>query len=268
MINVLKGMLIAISMLVPGVSGATMMMTLKVYTPSLEFLSALSERKLVHKKMMLHLFGGALLGLIGFSPVMMFLLKHFNESIRFFFFGSILYGIWILVKQIPFDKVRAHHILYIFIGITVAMGLESIETSQFIQENPNLLIILLGGIGIAVALILPGVSTSFVLLTLGLYEPVLEALSTFNFKFIGLLIGGVLFGCLITAKVLMTLLKTHPVGTTILILGFVIGSLWEVVPSVPTALNVGVVLLGVLFMVIIERLSVKLDEKNDKIKKN
>lgn len=265
MINILKGFIIATSLLVPGVSGATMMMTLNVYTPALEFLTGLTQGKLVYKKMMLHLFGGALLGLVGFSFVMQYLVTHFGKWIGYFFLGSILYGLWIMIKQIPFDRLKKHHFFYLIIGILIAVSLESLEATKLISESPNLALILLGGIGIAVALILPGISTSFVLLTLGLYEPVLEALSTFNFGFIGLLLVGVLVGCLLTAKLLIYLLNTHPVGTIILICGFIIGSLWEVFPGWPQTdkiwLMILLILSGIGLMVALERLSFHFDEK-------
>ena len=111
MINVLKGFIIAISMLVPGVSGATMMMTLNVYNQSLEFLTGLTNRILVHKKMMLHLLIGALLGLVFFSQLMLWLLSRYDTWLRYFFFGSIIYGLFLLIKQIPQNNQVLKHLL-------------------------------------------------------------------------------------------------------------------------------------------------------------
>ena len=265
LINVLKGFIIAVSMLVKGVSGATMMMTLRVYNQSLEFLTGLTKGVLLHKKMMLHLTIGALLGLLGFSQVMLWLLSQYDFWLRYFFLGSILVGLILLFKQIPKDKLKIHHLSYLLIGLVIALGLEQLETTALVKSNPDILLVILGGIGIAVALILPGISTSFVLLTLGLYEPVLSALTTFNIQFMAILVLGILIGVLLTAKILVYLLNTHPVGTTILIAGFVIGSLWEVFPGLPESQNNWIVLVmvlaGALLMKLLETLSFHFETK-------
>lgn len=262
MINVLKGFIIAVSMLVPGVSGATMMMTLRVYTPTLQFLTALTNRKLVHKRMMLHLSVGALLGLIGFSSIMLWALEHYGTWLRYFFLGSIIYGLYVLVKNIKPSTIKMRHIMLVFFGMISALGLDQFEANQLIQNNPGLFLVLLGGIGIAVALILPGISTSFVLMILGIYEPVLLAIKNGDIPFLLILVVAILIGVLLTARSLVWMIENHFNATMLLIVGFVLGSMWEVVPQGElNILSVGMIILGILIMMGLSKLSVHFDDK-------
>ena len=262
MINILKGFIIAVSMLVPGVSGATMMMTLNVYVPSLEFLTALTNRKLVYKKMMLHLSIGALLGLIGFSQVMLWALENYGYWLRYFFLGSIIVGLFMLIKRINYKEIKARHVMLIVLGMISALGLEQFETLQLVQRNPDIFLVILGGIGIAVALVLPGISTSFVLMIMGIYEPVLQAIKTGHVSFLLTLTAGILLGVLLTARSLVWLLNNHYNSTMLLIVGFVLGSMWEIVPKgQPTPLSFGMIGLGIIMMLTLGRLSVHFEDK-------
>lgn len=256
MMNVLKGLLIAVSMLVPGVSGATMMMSFNVYKPSLEFITALTRGKLVHKKMMLHLCVGALFGFIGFSQLMLWALEEYGLWLRYFFFGSIVYGLAVITRQINFKSIKGRHFLLLFLGILSALGLEQLESITWVQSSPDIILVLIGGIGISVALILPGISTSFVLLVLGIYEPLLQAIRNGNWSFLLILVVGIILGVFLTAKSLVWLIHHHFNATMLLIVGFVLGSLWEVAPAFPSnLLSVLIIVLGAGFMMLIERLT-------------
>lgn len=251
MFALIKGFIIAVSMLVPGVSGASMMMALNVYEPSLEFLSHLAKGKLVHKKLMLHLFIGAIIGLLLFSRSMIWLLNHYGDSIRFFFLGSILFGLIPMFKDILKVSFKKHHLILIFVGILISLGLNQFEGLVVIESNPNIVVMILAGIGIAVALILPGISTSFVLLALGAYEPILRALSTFDFSVILWMLIGIGLGILMTTNFLVYCLTHHAILTNLLIIGFVLGSLIEIIPmgsQLSLPLSILYILLGGLFI--------------------
>ena len=77
MINIFKGILVAISTIVPGVSGGTMMIILGVYDRAIESISALISRKFIHIKMMIQLVIGGVLGLLLFSSAMLWLLERY-----------------------------------------------------------------------------------------------------------------------------------------------------------------------------------------------
>ena len=88
----------------------------------------------------------------------------------------------------------------------------------------------LGGLLLAAALVLPGISASHFLLMLGIYDDVMEKLGEFELLALVPLAAGAAVGVFLTAKVLERLLDLHPRGTYLVILGFMLGSLRELLP--------------------------------------
>ena len=93
------------------------------------------------------------------------------------------------------------------------------------------------GIIIAVALVLPGISGSFMLLVLGMYGVTLNAINTRNVTFLIPLALGIAAGTLGTTKIIEKLLNKYPGKTYMLIMGFVLGSLIEVYPGIPQGIQ-------------------------------
>ena len=93
---------------------------------------------------------------------------------------------------------------------------------------------MLAGVIAAVALVLPGISVSYFLLLLGLYDETMRAITTFYFPFLIPLALGLLLGIILTTKLLERAMKRHPQPTYLIILGFVLGSIAEVFPGIPT----------------------------------
>jgi putative membrane protein len=93
--------------------------------------------------------------------------------------------------------------------------------------------LLISGVIIAVGVVLPGISWSFMLLVLGMYEITLNAINTFNIPFLIPLGIGMVLGIFGTAKAIERFLQKYPRKTYMLIIGFVAGSLVEVYPGIP-----------------------------------
>lgn len=96
----------------------------------------------------------------------------------------------------------------------------------------------MSGIIIAIALILPGISTSFLLVVLGLYKPLIEAVKTKNMGFLLPVVIGTIFGTFATTGILEKLMNEKPRQTYLMILGFVAVSVVQVFPGIPTGINI------------------------------
>ncbi|MDF2609763.1 MAG: hypothetical protein K0R92_1237 [Lachnospiraceae bacterium] len=237
MINILKGILIAISLLVPGVSGGTMMIVLGVYDQSIEAVSALISRKLIHTKLIVQLAIGGILGLLLFAKAMLWALESYPYPMSFLFLGIVIAGLNAIIKKVDWKKFQPYHILFLVVGAVLALMMTGGNSVALIEFEGSfairLLIILISGIIIAVALILPGISTSFLLLTLGMYDKTLAAIDTFDVNFLLPLGIGAIIGVLLTTKLLEYLMKNFQTSTYLAILGFILGSLGEIFPGIP-----------------------------------
>ena len=100
------------------------------------------------------------------------------------------------------------------------------------------LMLILSGIIIAVALVLPGISTSHILLVLGMYEAVWGSFGSRNFYYLILLGIGVIIGTLLTTKAIDKAMTKFPQQTFMIIVGFVMASVYDIFPGVPEGADI------------------------------
>lgn len=246
--TIASGAWIGGTMTVPGVSGGSMAMILGVYDRLIGSVNGIfhKERRRESILFLLKFLLGAVAGLFLFSRLITFLLE--NEACafptRFFFLGAVVGGAPMIFRSAGVKRVSAAVFLYPIIGIAAALlislipsGLFEIGGEGFLSVLLGILIQLVGGLVIAVALVLPGISVSQMLLVLGIYEPLTEAVSSLDFmallSFIPLVIG-TLAGIFLTTGILERAMGRHPMGTYLLIFGFILGSLPELFPGLPT----------------------------------
>ena len=126
---------------------------------------------------------------------------------------------------------------FLVLGIVIVL-LMSLEPESLIGMATDgslisYIFLLISGFIIAIGLVLPGISWSFMLLVLGMYEITLNAINTLNIPFLIPLGIGIASGTFGTAKLIERFLQRHPRKTYMLIIGFVVGSLAEVYPGIP-----------------------------------
>lgn len=132
-------------------------------------------------------------------------------------------------------------IFYIVFGLFIMWLIAQIPKDLFSQTEGimGILTQATGGFISATALILPGISISYLLVVMGIYEYILSAISSFNI-FALLPFGiGLLIGIFVCIKLLALLLQRHPKPTYLVILGFIIGSVVEIFPECQTAIGNG-----------------------------
>ncbi|MBQ8314653.1 MAG: DUF368 domain-containing protein, partial [Lachnospiraceae bacterium] len=154
--------------------------------------------------------------------------------VRFFFLGAVAGGIPLILSSAKVKKFSVWLILLPVIGAGLVYGLTFLPEEMFSLEAAGglgaFLLKLIGGIILAIALVLPGVSASQMLYTLGIYEELLACIGDFRIvPLIPLGIGTVL-GILLITKTLDTLMTKYPKQTFLIIFGFILGSLPELFP--------------------------------------
>lgn len=239
MINFLKGIAIGIATLIPGVSGGTMSIILGIYDDLIHAISSFFSDMKKHITLLLQIGLGALLAFALFSNIIKFLLDKFPMEIGFFFLGVIGGGIPLLYKKATKQSKSSTDLIYLIVGFLLILLMSGdTATSTFTGNSPlvNALFLGVAGFIIAVALILPGISGSFMLLTLGIYDMTIESITSFNVPFLIPLGIGVIIGTLATTRVIEKLMQKYPSKTYMLILGFVAGSILSVFPGMPSGL--------------------------------
>lgn len=241
-VHFFKGIIIGIATLVPGVSGGTMSIILGVYNEMIRAVSSFFKNIKSNIIFLGTLGIGGVVGIFGFSKIVEFCLDNYMLPTVYLFLGIILGGIPILYQKANQKKGHKIDWLY-FIG-----GFALILVMTFYKGNLvnlagstgilNVIFLIIAGIIIAVALILPGISTSFLLLTLGLYDITIKAINNIELNYLIPIAIGALIGVITTTKILEKLLNEKPRQTYLLILGFVLGSIIEVFPGIPTNMNI------------------------------
>ena len=241
LITALKALLIGASMLIPGVSGGTMAIILNVYDKLLSAVSHFFQNPKKNADFLLTFLIGGLLGVFLFSNVILSITNAFPFPMMFFFMGAILGGLPALVGHAKKDgRFQLRQLLYVLIGIAVVVGI-SMGPSKIFQTDSSgldaLAILFVAGVLCAVALILPGISISYMLLIFGLYEPAMTAIHTLDFGFLFPIGLGLIAGILLMVKLLEKAMTKTPQVTYPLIIGFLLGSLPEVFPGIPSGIN-------------------------------
>lgn len=238
--NIYRGMLMGISDLIPGVSGGTIAFILGIYDRLLLSISGFFSRDWrSHLGFLLPLVTGIGVTLLLFSRVIDYLLEHHYEPTQFFFVGLIIGVLPFIVKQAEVKKhFTGKHILVVVLVAIMMAALGFLKPNESIVISDVTLLSALGlflsGWLASMAMLLPGISGSFILLLLGVYSTVISALSNLNFTIIIIVGAGAAVGFIVSSKAISYLLREYPHMTFAVIMGLIIGSIFVIVPGLPT----------------------------------
>lgn len=234
--TVLKGVCVGGSMTVPGVSGGSMAMILGIYDRLISSVSSLSKDFRGNLSFLLRFLLGSALGMALFAHPLLLLIQRYPRPMLFFFIGAVAGG----VPDDPFKKRRyARRVRRPCSarsqGPPVCLALSLLPEGLFQAQAglAGLLLEVAAGAIAAVALVLPGISVSYMLLMMGLYDRVLQNIAAFNVPALLPLAAGLVLGILATTRTLERAMNQAPRPTYLLILGFVLGSVAEVFPGLP-----------------------------------
>lgn len=239
-----KGMAMGAADVVPGVSGGTIAFITGIYeelinsirSVDLTALRLLTQGKFkalwahVNGNFLFVLIAGIGVSVLSLSRLVLWLLENQPILLWSFFFGLILASIWSVGKSI---KVMKPGLITMFVvGAAVAFWITRVAPAN--TPETWWFIMLSGAVAIC-AMILPGISGSFILLLMGKYKFILGAIKSFNLMVIGFFGVGMVAGILAFSHVLNWMLKRYHDLTIALLAGFMLGSLNKVWPwKIPT----------------------------------
>ncbi|MCR8923994.1 DUF368 domain-containing protein [Dasania sp. GY-MA-18] len=230
----LRGLAMGAADVVPGVSGGTIAFITGIYGTLLEAIKSLTPRNLrlitqqgfsafwetVNGSFLLVLLLGIVTSILSLARVISYLLDQHPLLIWSFFFGLIIASALHVGKQIK--NWRGSYLLMLLLGIALAVLITELKPSE-LTASPWI-VFAAGSIAIC-AMILPGISGSFLLVLMGLYGPILAAVKDLNLVLISCFAAGCGLGLLSFAHLLSWLLARFYYLTMSLLTGFLLGSL-------------------------------------------
>jgi len=227
--------------IIPGVSGGTMALILGIYERLLEAIRSFDRAWLadvVRLRLgpalarndlgfLVPLAGGILLALLFFTrvvPLPTLIVTH-PELVYGLFFGLILASVVVLMREV--ERYGPKQILMTVLG--AALGFTIVNLVPVSTPTDAWFIFLCGFIAIS-AMLLPGISGSFILLILGKYAYIIDALGAFDVPVILAFALGALSGLVAFSRVIVWLLHRYHQATLLVIKGILIGSLWVIWP--------------------------------------
>lgn len=264
--NLYRGLMMGISDLIPGVSGGTIAVILGIYERLLEAISGFFSKDWKrHIGFLVPLALGMGTALLAFSKLMEYLLNEHPQPTHYFFMGLVIGVVPLLFKQADVRRnFSAGHVLVLLVSaiIVASMAWFRSEGTSDVITDFNLLTyigLFFSGWLASVAMLLPGISGSFILLILGVYPTALSALSTLNFTLIAVIGLGVIIGFIVSSKGIQYLLKHHIHMTLASVIGLVVGSIFLLYPGIPNQWGTGIisVLLFLVGFMLVQRLGKK-----------
>lgn len=236
----LKGVAMGAADVVPGVSGGTIAFISGIYEELLSSISSINiaNLKLLKKEgfnaawkaingnFLLALLSGIFISIISLAKLISWLLENKPILVWSFFFGLVLASILFVGKQIA--KWNVPIVILFIIGAFTAYYITTLHPA--ISEGSSLIFYFFAGALAICAMILPGISGSFILVLLGAYKPVLDAIHNKDLNLIGVVVIGAVIGLLSFSKILRWLFDHHKNYTLAVLTGFILGSLNKIWP--------------------------------------
>ena len=198
--SILKGMVIGIANIIPGVSGGTMMVSMGIYDKLIHCITHLFSE---FKKSLLFLFPIAIgmgIAIIASSFGLEFLFENYPIQTNLLFVGLIVGGLPAIYKNVRGNSIKIGHILagLVFFALVVGLALlGETEGNAASMSFSFINVIKLFGVGViaSATMVIPGVSGSMILLLMGYYNPILTTINDFMKSLVHFDINGILAGC-------------------------------------------------------------------------
>jgi putative membrane protein len=258
-IHLVKGFLIGIANIIPGVSGGTFALILGIFDRLVDAIKSFdlalirtyagalarpfdkrsrqriaAEWKRTDATFLTFIGIGALVALVSCAWIFDYLLREHPAMTLAFFIGLIIPSIAVPYKMM--EHRDPAHLFWIVPGAVLTVWISMLDIAGGTGE-PGFIIVFLGGMLAISAMILPGVSGSFCLLILGLYQPTLSHIKAMTHSptaasviFLGTLGLGVVIGLVLFSRIMSFLLKRYRSATLAFLIGLIIGSFWILWP--------------------------------------
>lgn len=229
MINFLKGIIIGLGGISPGLSGSVLLVIFGLYKKTITAISTLFKDFKNNLKFLIPLFLGCGVGVILFSKIVDFLLGNYEMYTRFAFLGLILGTVPLFYKEVKKEGFSSKYYLVILVSAIIGISLFIFNKDLFPQiTNPNIIQSILLGVAIAGSSIVPGVDSAAILSALGLFELYVSSIANFDLSILIPAGFGLVIGVIVISMIINKLISKYYTATFSVIFGLFL----SVIPSV------------------------------------
>lgn len=241
--NVLKGMVVGVANIIPGVSGGTMMVSMGIYDKLIHCLTHLFKEFKESMKFLIPIFVGVGIALVGLSFIIQPAFEHFPLQTSCLFIGLIVGGLPAAWKKVKGKGIKISYIIPFLVFFVLVVGLALIGEKEGNAADLTFgfwscIKLFLVGIIASATMVIPGVSGSMMLLLLGYYNPIVSAIKDFvtalvSFDMQGILQGcgvlvpagvGIVVGIFAIAKLIEIIFEKFPIQAYWAIIGLIVAS--------------------------------------------
>lgn len=256
----LKGIALGAGAILPGISSGVLCVVFGIYETLVNSILSFFKDVKGNIKFLFPILLGVGIGIVLFGNLLKILFATYPIPTKFAFIGLILGSLPSIFKTANKEKrFQLHHLIYTFATFLIAILLLIIENKYVSGSfgNTSFIFFVFAGFIMSIGVVVPGVSSSVLLMILGVYNTYLFAVASLDFSVlipmgIGVMIGGIIF-----LKFTKYCLDTFPSQTYYCIIGFVLGSVLILIPETTnvttTVFSLGLAFLGFLVARQLER---------------
>lgn len=257
-LNMIKGIFIGAGAIVPGVSSGVLCVIFGIYEKLLDAVLNFFKDIKHNIKFLFPIALGVGIGVLLFSNILNYFLYEFPVQTKSIFIGLILGTIPSLIKEVnEKETFKPQNVVYLLIALAIGMITVIVENQMNIVSNGDrmsMMYLIMCGAIMSIGIVVPGVSSTIILMLLGVYSVYLQSVANLYLPVLIPLGIGLVLGSIIVMKITKKLLETHYGKTFYSIIGFTIGSVFVLLPQGMTLLEIVLSVLCVVLGVYVSRI--------------
>ena len=247
--SIFKGIFIGIGAILPGISSGVICVILGIYDKLVANVLGLFKNFKENSKFLFPIMIGIFIGFFLFGNILNYLFNTYENECKSLFSGFIIGSIPNLFKSANKDsKFKPSFIIYTILSLILGIFLFILEKNLNIPNydiSSNFIYLFIAGLAMSAGIIIPGVSSTVILMCFGIYNTYLAAIATLNLTILIPIGLGIIIGSILFLLLMRYLLKNFPTRTFYSIIGFVLGSILVIVPHQINLLTILLFFLGI-----------------------